>query len=329
MSTYSIAIRTLGTGGAKYQNLLNSIKSQTVQPQNLFIIIAHGYDLPPERLGIEKYVYTQKGMWHQRVVSLEYASNFGGSDYILTLDDDVAFEPDFVEKCLSYMDSTSCDVLIPSTKSLKRSSMFSLRNIYSALSGIRIENPFQKEAVAILSTAGFMVNNRILTGAQPTQSGPFYAFIMRADKVSALDLNSEYWLDKTRYSLPDDQVFFYKCHLMGLRQYRHSQITVEHLDHGSSDSNRSLDYAYACGKNFLVFWHRFLYKRASFFRRIWLEICFGYRVLIQLFTFLLIGLRKCDFAQFKKYYAGLADAVKYLRSKEYQNLPVLHKIVRV
>ena len=37
MTNYSIVIRTLGTGRGKYQRLLDSIKSQTIQPKHIFV----------------------------------------------------------------------------------------------------------------------------------------------------------------------------------------------------------------------------------------------------------------------------------------------------
>lgn len=58
---YSIVIRTLGTGGGKYQQLLDSIKAQTLQPKHLLVFIAEGYELPPQQLGTEEFVYTRKG----------------------------------------------------------------------------------------------------------------------------------------------------------------------------------------------------------------------------------------------------------------------------
>lgn len=41
--TYSIAIRTLGTGGDNYRRLLRSITAQTVQPERVVVYIAEGY----------------------------------------------------------------------------------------------------------------------------------------------------------------------------------------------------------------------------------------------------------------------------------------------
>ena len=106
--SYSIVIRTLGKGGGKYQQLLNSIKSQTIQPKHLLVFIADGYNLPPEQLGTEEFIYTRKGMWHQRVYGLEYASKLNNSDYILAVDDDISFAPEFAEKSIVWMAANIC-----------------------------------------------------------------------------------------------------------------------------------------------------------------------------------------------------------------------------
>ncbi|MCQ2307204.1 MAG: hypothetical protein MJ000_06545 [Bacteroidales bacterium] len=43
--SYSVVIRTLGNSGEKYQKLLDSIRSQTVQPEEVIVAIPDGYEL--------------------------------------------------------------------------------------------------------------------------------------------------------------------------------------------------------------------------------------------------------------------------------------------
>lgn len=52
---YSVAIRTLGTGGEKYRKEIESLHSQTIKPKNIFVFIAEGYKRPDFQIGIEKY----------------------------------------------------------------------------------------------------------------------------------------------------------------------------------------------------------------------------------------------------------------------------------
>ena len=91
---YSIYIRTLGKGGEKYEKLLLSIRNLTIQPQEVVIVLPYGYAEPQERLGYERFAFCEKGMIKQRVFAIDNAK----TQYVLLLDDDVEFSPDFVEK---------------------------------------------------------------------------------------------------------------------------------------------------------------------------------------------------------------------------------------
>lgn len=60
--SYSVAIRTLGTSAEKLVQELESINSQTVQPDKVVIYIAEGYKRPDFQIGKEEYVWVKKGM---------------------------------------------------------------------------------------------------------------------------------------------------------------------------------------------------------------------------------------------------------------------------
>ena len=105
MLSYSIAIRTLGTAGAKYLEELRSITRQTIQPEKVVVYIADGYERPKEQIGREEYVWVKKGMMAQR--ALQY--NEISSDCILLMDDDVLLAPDSAERLLHAMEDQSAD----------------------------------------------------------------------------------------------------------------------------------------------------------------------------------------------------------------------------
>ena len=65
---YTAVIRTLGTAGDKYRQLLESLQHQTIRPSKTVVYIAEGYDLPREATGCEEYVYVKKGMVAQRAL---------------------------------------------------------------------------------------------------------------------------------------------------------------------------------------------------------------------------------------------------------------------
>ena len=63
--SYSVVIRTLGSTGSKYRALIDSIFSQTVQPEEIIVVLPEGYSLDYVS-GRERIVYSKKGMVSQR-----------------------------------------------------------------------------------------------------------------------------------------------------------------------------------------------------------------------------------------------------------------------
>ena len=90
---YTAVIRTLGTAGAKYQQLLDSLQAQSVVPKAIIVYIAEGYPLPKETIGTERYVYVKKGMVAQRALPYDEVQ----TEWMLFLDDDVYLPPKAVE----------------------------------------------------------------------------------------------------------------------------------------------------------------------------------------------------------------------------------------
>ena len=326
---YAVVIRTLGTGGDKYELLLKSLQEQTCPPKHIYVIIAEGYSLPKERIGTEEFVYTTKGMWHQRIFGLQYASKIGDVSYILALDDDLSFNYSFAEDSIDCINERDCDILIPSildpnASGQKVVDVWSLRNLFLSLQGVRFESRRSKYRIKIAPTAGYIANTRLEPACNPTQSGQFAAFWIKADRVAQLELEEEYWIDDTKYALPDDQVFFYKAFVKGLKLYNHNDIVVRHLDHGSSNPNRLLDYSFATGRNFLIFWHRFLYLRQkSLWHRFVHIVSILYRLGMGVLMPSVQSLRQKKLAPIRAYIQGVVSAVRYISSPEYKKL---HKL---
>ena len=103
--TYSIAIRTLGTGGEKYRILLESITQQSLPPERVLVYIAEGYVIPDFRVGKEEYVVVPKGMAQQRILPYDEIS----SDCILLLDDDVRLGETAAERLLKTLTEHQAD----------------------------------------------------------------------------------------------------------------------------------------------------------------------------------------------------------------------------
>ena len=106
---YSVAIRTLGKAGDKYQATLDSLLSQTIPPKAIYIYLAEGYDKPKETVGVEKIIYVKKGMVAQRALNYKEVD----TSYILFLDDDVFLPRDAVEKLYNELIEYNGDVISP------------------------------------------------------------------------------------------------------------------------------------------------------------------------------------------------------------------------
>ena len=92
--SYSVAIRTLGTAGDKYEKLMNSVAALVPKPKEVVVVLPEGYEEPEYQIGCELFVRSQKGMIVQRLEALKYIT----AENILFCDDDVEFECDFVQK---------------------------------------------------------------------------------------------------------------------------------------------------------------------------------------------------------------------------------------
>jgi len=115
MRDYSVTIRTLGTAGEKYQTTLDCIARQTIQPKQVFIVLPKGYALPKERLGSETFIYSDKGMVCQRIAGFQACK----TEHLLALDDDVAFDSDFVARLFATMEETKADFVSPIVRESK------------------------------------------------------------------------------------------------------------------------------------------------------------------------------------------------------------------
>ncbi len=301
---YSAIIRTL-TGGEKYLKLLHSINSQTIKAEHVYIIQPHGYEPPKETLGIEEFIHCDKGMWMQRIYGMEYCyAQANHSEYLLVLDDDMEFAPDFVEQLIRMSIDTNADAMIPLSD---KHFSFAQRCLYLLMGGPiqRKRSPYRNE---ILRNGSYAYNDSLGGNINPTQSGNFPCFLMRTDLTSKLSLKEELWLDETRYAWPDDQVFFYKAFLMGGKIMSCKTPTYVHNDGKAgthSVRKRKIDGAYAVGRNSYIFWRKFVYP--NFPNKAITQLSFLYRITALRVLYFILGAKKFDLSQFKAFCKGLRD----------------------
>lgn len=328
--TYSVAIRTLGTGGEKYRATLDSIAAQTRKPQHVYVVIADGYALPPERLGTEEFVRIRKGMFHQRVHGLLWAAEHCQSDYVLALDDDVAFAPDYAERCLALASDLDADMLATDSVTgtwiaeQPQAAPSALSRLTQRMLGNRPSDPSCPFASHLTASAGGASAPREAGDTIRTQYASGTAMWVRNGLAAQMDYASEYWVEATRYAYPDDVVFGYKLWLNGYNLWHTHTLCHRHLDAGCATdaATREADVYYASGRNVLILWHRFLLSpavgtvaKARTFTAFWA------RTAVQITYELLRALNRRSFRRCGALLRGLADGLRYTRSEVYRRLP--------
>ena len=274
--SYSIYIRTVGGGGSKYQRLLDSIKSQTVQPEEVVVVLPCGYEPPREKLGYERFAFSEKGMVKQRL----FAINDAKTPYILLLDDDVEFEPQYVEKMFATMEKANAQCCIPILTNSARHRSW-LKDALNRFMGCEVRKPLRDDFfMKINRFGGFVVNSHLNPGRQYfSQTGHGSNCFVDTKALRDIHFEEELWLEESVYALPDDQVMFYKLYLHGYKIAVCQDAYFNHLDAASTnDGKRYIKIAQAKAGNYLIFWYRFVYQREKGLAKLFSPLFIAHRV---------------------------------------------------
>lgn len=316
---YSVAIRTLGKAGDKYQKLLNSLNSQTIRPKNIFVYIAEGYPIPNETIGIEKYIYVKKGMVAQRALKYKEID----SEYILFLDDDVYLPPDGVEKLFAAKDQMNANVVSPDVFPNADRSLAG-KMLMSLSCRMLPRKDDKKWAYKVMRNSGYSYNSSPSQDVYMSQTNAGPCFLCSKEDFLKIQFEDEMWLEKCSYALGDDQVMFYKMFCLGYKQLTLFNSGIIHLDAGttlqSEDKERKMIFSDLRFKT--VFWHRFIYTPdSSPIGKFISIISASYTIAFTLMSSLLKG--RLDIFQVKC--AAIRDGVEFLRSREYKEIPKIKK----
>lgn len=318
---YTAAIRTLGTAGKKYQTLLNSLNRQTIQPSKILVYIAEGYAIPKETIGKEQYIYIKKGMVAQRALPYDEIN----TEFILFLDDDVYLPETAVEQLYQYLTDYHADVISPDVFPNAERSF--LGKCLMMLSGRMLARKNDgKWGYKVMRNSGYSYNNHPKPGVYWSQTNAGPCFFCRKADFLKIHFEDELWLDKMKYPMGEDQVMYYKMYLSGLKQLTWFGSGIKHLDAGSTmiseEKEKMLIYSDLRFK--AIFWHRFIYQPdKNILSRLWSIICIGYALGFTLF----ISTLKCNFKILRLKYRAIKEAVRFIRSKEYKNLPLIKKVI--
>lgn len=308
---YSVVIRTLGTAGNYYQQTLNSLLQQTISPKAIIVYIAEGYALPKETVGIEQYVYVEKGMVAQRALRFDEVQ----TEYMLFLDDDVYLPPTGVETLYREMTENNAQVISPSVFPNHLVSWKS--KIVQSMMGKEVARIFgDRWGYRVLRTGGFSYNNnpRKAVYESTTNAGP--CFFCRKRDFLNIRYEEELWLDETPYALPDDQVMFYKMHLCGLKVLTSFDSGIVHLDAGSTmqtTTEKKLRVIYSEYRNKTIFWYKYIYSRErGVIMKLWSCLCFGYMLSVQ-YSFAVIKFLKGKRNEVDAFRNGINDGLDFIK----------------
>lgn len=316
---YSVAIRTLGKAGAKYQTLLDSLQDQTIRPRGIYVYIAEGYPLPQETIGIEQYVYVKKGMVAQRAIEYKEID----SDYILFLDDDVYLPPDGVEKLYKAMLAADAKVVSPDV--FPNSERSFSGKIMMAISGRMWPRKDDKKwAYKVMINSGYSYNSSPSQDVYLSQTNAGPCFLCSKEDFLKIHFEEEMWLEKCSYALGEDQAMFYKMSCLGYKQVTLFNTGILHLDAGSTlqSEDREKNLIFADLRFKTIFWHRFIYipEKRLIYRLVSLFS------LVYTFAFaMMVSLFKGQFAIMKLKFDAVRDGITFLSSDEYNKIPKIIK----
>jgi glycosyltransferase involved in cell wall biosynthesis len=325
---YSITIRTLGKSGDNYVQLLHSISQLQPQPMEVIIAIPHGYDLPIERLGFEKFIRCDKGMVRQRVAGGMAAE----CEYILFLDDDLQFPSDLVSRLYKGLVDGLSQISFPIMfdTMLPQSGM---RTLIPALTGAAVPMLFGRDKyyVKILANGGWSYNRfgKNHQNFYQSQSAPGPCFFAEKKAFLLIDFETETWVQNPGYAQFEDAVMFYKSFLRGNTPIGVPDTGIIHLDSGKTEPGRRLNAKYAREMNFIIFWHRFVFITShSNWGKIFRLSCFCYTITAGFIIGIVVACLHFSTKDIAASIRGMRDAFMFIGSQEYRNLPpVFEKLV--
>lgn len=320
--SYSVAIRTLGNSGEKYQKLLKSIVSQTIQPEEIIVAIPDGYELD-YTLGNERVVRCQKGMTHQRAASISAVT----SEYMLVVDDDLEFAPTMVEELYNYLVRNKLDCCLPmeGVSNDNTTEMDLYRSLGTRIRGCITGQMFtsrrKSQYLDILTmTAGhkvFVKSNK-LDNCYLCTTACFQCFFIKTAVAKSAHFEDELWLDEGMYGYAayDEPVFFSKLNLLGLRMAYALRVRYKHLDAKAGHivrtrlEDKCLRY-YTIGRNRSIYWYKCIYLPNKVWKTKLKAVCAGLYSLVNytLWT-IAINLHPKYWKAIRYLFKGYSDARK-------------------
>ena len=326
MFNYSIVIRTLGNTGEKYLQMLRAIERQTVKPCEVVVVIPEGYPLN-HQLGNERIIHSDKGMVTQRAVGIMEAKG----EYLLVLDDDLDFPPNFTEQMHAHLQAQKLDCVLafggggaPTSGTAASEKPSPRKKIHQCIKRVHVAFTGQafysrrksKWFDTITSTGGHRTYVECEKGL--CQTGAFACFFIKADKAKEVHFEEETWLDKgsiSNYAAYDDAVFYYKLFLHGGKiAYTHNTDFM-HLDAAVGRPAQDRLTAkrirlYTIARNRTIFWHKHIWSNHRNLHNLFGGI---YGIVNYALYNLVINLHPKYWSAIGAMWQGYRDAFSYIR----------------
>lgn len=256
MTSYSIAIRTLGTAGEKYLEELRSIARQTIQPEKVLIYIAEGYNRPIEQIANEQYIWVPKGMMAQRALPYNEIT----SECILLLDDDILLAPDIAERMLTALETNNAECV--GVDIFRNQDLSFVGKLYAAVTNLVFPRPDDGWAFKIHRNGSFSYNNHPQPRFYLSQSCAGACSLWRKEAFLRTHLEHELWTEREGFWYGEDVLLFYKLHLNSGRLGILYNSEVTHLDGGAASHSQrnNLNNYYIRAKASALIWHRIIYS---------------------------------------------------------------------
>ena len=320
--SYSVAIRTLGTAGSKYQETLDSIARQTIKPDAVFVYIPWSYELPKETIGIEEYVRCDKGMVTQRSLPFNEIS----SEFILFLDDDLSFEKDFVEHLFTDLIKMGGDCICPDIyyvheKSLAKRALYFFGGTWPHFMR---EWSFRIRLDGHYSYNSSPHNSDVLL----SQSGAGACILCKKEAYEAIHFADERWMDQFHFGLGEDQLFLFKLYKYGFKLLTSYNARIIHLDAGTGHERDKSDEYRASGFCRYMIWYRTIFSEKK--ELLWKIRCsMAFAVSCFLFVLLCLALiiKYRSISPLCAYFEGIKIAKKFIHSQDYLRIPSYYEYV--
>lgn len=315
--TYSIAIRTLGTAGDKFRQELESIKSQTIQPDKVIVYIAEGYPRPDFQIGKEEYVWVKKGMVAQRTLIYEEIK----SDVIFFLDDDVELSPYSANKMLDIMQEYSVDAL--GADVFENHKMSVKNKLYAAIWNLVFPHFGNKWAFKVKKNGSFSyigVPNKEFYLSQSC-GGP--AWMIKKSVYDKLRFQDELWLDELGFGYGDDQLETYKIYKNGFKLGVLCNSVIHNLDGRTESGNyhKNKNKIYIRTKAIFAIWWRTIFLTSSSTSEKFLSaLSFFTKILYSIFPIFIFSLISFSVYPIFQFFKGNIDAWKLVHSSEFKSL---------